>query len=126
MVNYELVTIRKYDGIENGAYSWIFLSYAIVIKKDDNRAVCLRDENIEYEYVPLHTESNVKEAYKNLNVGDIKIFYASDREFDKIKFKTKNNMYKFMDNSSLYFDDDTKYGKNLLEEKPKIKMISNK
>ena len=125
MVNYELVTIRKFDGIENGAYSWIFLSYAVVIRKG-NKAVCLRDENIEYEYIPLHNESNVKEAYRNLKIGDIKVFYASDREFDNIKFKTKSNILKYMEKSPFYFDDDTKYGRNILEDKPKIKMISNK
>ena len=43
---YDLVTVRKYDGVQDGSQSWIFLSYAVVIPTEDNKAVCFRDENV--------------------------------------------------------------------------------
>ena len=122
MANYDLVTVRSFNGVEDGSYSWIFLSYAVVIKKENRKAVCLRDENIEYEYVPAHTDADVVDAYKDLSIGDIRIFNASDRDFDNIFHKTKKKLLKYVEESPLYFNDDIKYGKNLLEQ-PKIKMI---
>ncbi len=116
--NFDLVLIGKYDGVENGCHSWTALSYAIVIKKNDKRAVCLRDENIEYYYMPYSSKEKESHDYTNVVPGDIRIISIMHDNYDKLE-KTRNNMYLYMQESGLYFDDDTKYGNPIKEEKVK-------
>ena len=112
---YDLVTVRKYDGVQDGSHSWIFLSYAVVIPKEDNKAVCFRDENVEYEYARKGTAEFCD--YSNLKVGDVRIFTSNFNKFDKNG--TEKQVEDFIYTSELYFDDDTKYGKT--NEKKLIK-----
>ena len=58
----------------------------------------------------------IKLAYEKINVGDIKIFPAFNREYDCINHKTKENLIDFVDNSGLYFDDDTTYGRDISQD----------
>lgn len=116
--NYDLVLIGQYDGIANGSHSWTVLSYAIVIKKNDKKAVCLRDENIEYEYMPYATKERESHDYDNINVGDIKIISVTYNNYENME-KTRENMYRYMQESGLYFDDDTKYCKPVKKDKVK-------
>ena len=116
MLDFDLVTIRRFNGVEDGAYSWTFLSYAIVMRVDKYKAVCLRNENIEYNYMPFDSREVLMNAYEKINVGDIKIFPAFNREYDCIYHKTKENLIDFVDNSGLYFDDDTTYGRDISQD----------
>ena len=107
---YDLVTIRRYNGVEDGMHSWTFLSYAIVEKTEDGKAVCLRDRNIEYEYAKeIENGEFVYCDYSNINIGDIKVFSSFSRSFDRNLSEAA--LRDFMDESDLYFDDDVKYGK---------------
>lgn len=104
---YKLVTVRKYDGLEAYFQTWTFLSYAIVEDIGDNKALCFRDNNIMYEYMPII--DNNKHSYNGIKKGDIRIFDAEDEEFSKISTDV-NKIKNFIEQSGLYFDDDTKYG----------------
>lgn len=108
---YKLVTVRRYDGFEAYFQTWTFLSYAIVEDIGDNRALCFRDNNIMYEYMPILVKNSnkIKYNYSNIKKGDIRIFPAEDEDFSKISMDSKS-INNFMQNSDLYFDDDTKYG----------------
>lgn len=109
--NYKLVTIRKYDGAEAYFQTWTFLSYAVVEDIGDNKAVCFRDKNIMYEYMPIlkKNSNNKKYDYSGIKIGDIRIFLAKEESFSKISMDS-NSINSFIQNSDLYFDDDTKYG----------------
>lgn len=117
---YDLVTIRQYNGEINGKYEWILLSYAIVIKKEGLTAVCMRDENVQYQYLPL---MKVLDTYcldhSDLEKGDIRIFHAFDKKFETIYSKTKASLERYMNESSLFFDGDTTYGVKLNKQKSK-------
>ena len=118
---YSLVTIRKYDGVENGAQAWTFLSYAIVKDLEDNKAVCYRNENIEYEYIKaIEPHNNGFYDYSDVNIGDIRIFKSFVKEFSSIA-QTNKALNKFINDSGLYFDEDTKYGKDMSEGNNEVK-----
>ena len=115
--NYDLVTIRRYNGIEDGMHSWTFLSYAVVEKQENNKAICFRNKNIEYEYAPEIVRGNFTFCnYDSINVGDIKIFSTLENVFNK-NWDSDAIKY-FIESSTLYFDDDTKFGK--VREKEKV------
>ena len=101
--NYKLVTIRKYEGAEAYFQTWTFLSYAVV---ED-----IGDKNIMYEYMPIlkKNSNNIKYDYSGIKNGDIRIFPAKEESFSK-KSMDSNFINSFIQNSGLYFDDDTKYG----------------
>ena len=115
--DYDLVTVRKYDGIESGQRSWTYLTHAIVIPCGENQAKCLRDEDVIYTY-----------GDGNEQPGDINIYSASRHDFDSIKNKNIFSMLRFIKEKSrlslneggIYFDDDTKYGKRIEPGNPKI------
>lgn len=124
MTYFDLVTVRRYNGIEDGAYSWTFLTYAVLIKTEELKGVCLRNENMEYDYMPFPNRDVLLDAYESLNVGDIRVFPAYDREYNSMCIRTKNSLMQYICDSNLYFDDDTKYAKDISlieEEKAKTK-----
>lgn len=104
---FDLVTIRRYEGIENNMRVWTYLGHAIVIPGEDNQATCLRDENVMYAY-----------GIGNEEPGDINIYSASRHDFDMIKNKTRRSMMKYikkmsnlpLEQGGIWFQDDTKYG----------------
>ena len=123
MANFDLVTVRRYNGIEDGAYSWTFLTYAVVIKTSELKGVCLRNENMEYDYMPFPNREVLLNAYESLNVGDIRVFPAFDRAYNNMIIKTRNNLMQYINESNLYFNDDTKYAKDIsLQEEEKVKV----
>jgi hypothetical protein len=115
---YDLVTVRRYDGIENGMHAWTYLTHAIVIQGDDNVARCLRDENVMYAY-----------GVGNEQPGDINIYSTSRHDFDTIRYKGRTAMYKFikkmsslpLEQGGIYFDDDTKYGYRIEDTKELVR-----
>ena len=113
---FDLVTIRRYDGIENGMRAWTYLGHAIVIPGDDNQATCLRDENVVYFY-----------GIGNEEPGDINIYPASRHDFDIIRSKGRRAMMKYikkmsdlpLEQGGILFQDDTKYGYRIEPEEQK-------
>lgn len=119
---YDLVTIKQYNGIRNNCHVWIPMGYAIVIRKENNKAVCLRDENIEYEYLSIINEKSDYD-YSNVEVGTIRIFSTHHLKYDSIVIKTRLRLNIFMYASGLDFSNDTKYGHSINNEKSKEKII---
>ena len=111
---YKLVTVRKYEGCEAYFQTWTFLSYAVVEDIGNNSALCFRDKNVMYKYMPVLEKNNnkLRYDYADIKKGDIRIFNADDENFSKISndIQSINN---YMKNSGLYFEDDTKYGVKL-------------
>lgn len=121
---YDLVTIKQYNGIRNNCHVWIPLGYAVVIKRGDNKAVCLRDENVEYEYLPISNEERTYD-YSNIEIGTIRIFSYHNPIYDNMLVKTRLRLNVFIETYKSSFTLDTKYGRIIDEEKTK-KMIIKK
>ena len=119
MNNYDLVTIRRYNGVRDGMHEWMTLSCAIVIKLDSIHAVCMRDENVGYTYLPqISINSHTGYNHENVKQGDIHIFPIEMESFTSIKKKNRASMERFMTQSDLYFDDDTIYGTRIIKDEP--------
>ena len=108
---YKLVTVREYEGCEAYFQTWTFLSYAVVENIGNNSALCLRDKNVMYKYMPVLENKNdkLRYDYTNIKEGDIRIFNVKDEKFSKIS-NDLQSISNYMKNSGLYFEDDTKYG----------------
>lgn len=109
MSRYELVSIREFNGVEDGAFSWTFLSYAILVRGLDGQVVCLSDETKTYDCITDDTDR------LTIPIGSIVAYPESNHYFDSMRFKSKKTLKRFMKNSDLYFDDDTKYAKDIIK-----------
>ena len=90
MSRYELVSIREFNGVEDGAFSWTFLSYAILVRGLDGQVVCLSDETKTYDCITDDTDR------LTIPIGSIVAYPESNHYFDSMRFKSKKTLKRFM------------------------------
>ena len=127
-INYDLVDVQRYDGIDihdGGSHVWTYLGCYIVKKDNNGKGICFENDNLEYDYLPYIGGKGYD--YTDVNVGDIRIVPKSINPFvwssatAGIEF-----LRQFIENSDLPFVDDDMYATKRETIKQKIMRMGNK
>ena len=120
-VQYDIVSVIRYEGIDNKENNWSFLGNSVVELTDNGKGICFSDNQLEYEYI----KSDLVDT--NLSVGDIRIKSCfMDSMLLTNATAGVGYLRTFIEKCSLPFVDDSMYATKREINKQKILKTENK